>query len=190
MKGKVSVVKIDTDKYPNIASRYGIKVSPCSPELFLLNLTIQLTLALSKSIGTLLNVMSLPSVWIVNAKYVCKALMTGLHAAVLTHAAAVPRRQSCGQNRGAAARGQPGAASALLHWAPGPQIWPSVSQGALQDWRSRDFPMDPRLSQLLHLNSSQSNRYLLAERSAQEASVGMGVASRRKWKFTTRIHHG
>ena len=30
MKGKVSVVKIDTDKYPNIASRYGIKVSPCS----------------------------------------------------------------------------------------------------------------------------------------------------------------
>lgn len=28
MKGKVSVVKIDTDKYPNIASRYGIKVRP------------------------------------------------------------------------------------------------------------------------------------------------------------------
>ncbi len=26
MEGKVSVVKIDTDKYPNIASRYGIKV--------------------------------------------------------------------------------------------------------------------------------------------------------------------
>ena len=26
MKGKVSVVKIDTDKYPKIASRYGIKV--------------------------------------------------------------------------------------------------------------------------------------------------------------------
>lgn len=26
MKGKVSVVKIDTDKYPNLASRYGIKV--------------------------------------------------------------------------------------------------------------------------------------------------------------------
>ena len=29
MKGKVSVVKIDTDKYPNIASRYGIKVCSC-----------------------------------------------------------------------------------------------------------------------------------------------------------------
>ncbi|CAL5221889.1 g4153 [Coccomyxa viridis] len=28
MKGKVSVVKIDTDKYPNIASRYGIKSLP------------------------------------------------------------------------------------------------------------------------------------------------------------------
>lgn len=26
MEGKVSVVKIDTDKYPSIASRYGIKV--------------------------------------------------------------------------------------------------------------------------------------------------------------------
>ena len=26
LKGKVSVVKIDTDKYPSIASRYGIKV--------------------------------------------------------------------------------------------------------------------------------------------------------------------
>jgi hypothetical protein len=26
MEGKLSVVKIDTDKYPNIASRYGIKV--------------------------------------------------------------------------------------------------------------------------------------------------------------------
>ena len=32
MKGKVSVVKIDTDKYPNIASKYGIKVSPCSTQ--------------------------------------------------------------------------------------------------------------------------------------------------------------
>lgn len=29
MEGKVSVVKIDTDKYPNIASRYGIKVCTC-----------------------------------------------------------------------------------------------------------------------------------------------------------------
>ncbi|CAK0779755.1 hypothetical protein CVIRNUC_004843 [Coccomyxa viridis] len=28
MKGKVSVVKIDTDKYPKIASRYGIKSLP------------------------------------------------------------------------------------------------------------------------------------------------------------------
>lgn len=28
MKGKVSVVKIDTDKYPNLASRYGIKSLP------------------------------------------------------------------------------------------------------------------------------------------------------------------
>ncbi|BDA43812.1 Thioredoxin 1 [Coccomyxa sp. Obi] len=28
MEGKVSVVKIDTDKYPNIASRYGIKALP------------------------------------------------------------------------------------------------------------------------------------------------------------------
>lgn len=27
LKGKVNVVKIDTDKYPTIASRYGIKVS-------------------------------------------------------------------------------------------------------------------------------------------------------------------
>jgi hypothetical protein len=26
LKGKVSVVKIDTDKYPSIASRYGVKV--------------------------------------------------------------------------------------------------------------------------------------------------------------------
>ena len=26
MEGKLSVVKIDTDKYPSIASRYGIKV--------------------------------------------------------------------------------------------------------------------------------------------------------------------
>lgn len=31
MKGKVSVVKIDTDKYPNIASRYGIKVRDLPP---------------------------------------------------------------------------------------------------------------------------------------------------------------
>ena len=31
MKGKVSVVKIDTDKYPKIASRYGIKVLPTGP---------------------------------------------------------------------------------------------------------------------------------------------------------------
>lgn len=32
MKGKVSVVKIDTDKYPNIASKYGIKVPLCPPQ--------------------------------------------------------------------------------------------------------------------------------------------------------------
>ena len=42
MKGKVSVVKIDTDKYPKIASRYGIKVLPtgCCPGLRELSLPI------------------------------------------------------------------------------------------------------------------------------------------------------